>query len=284
MSIGPRASTRTQADGLEAYRRRLYDSYFSSHYALIRTPGRLSRGEKAHFDHHFKRHLPADHSARILDVGCGHGSLLLYLRGRGYHNVAGIDWSAEAVKLGRTSNLDVVEASAEDYLRRRVAELDVVFAVDVIEHVMRSELLGLLDAVYGALKPGGKFVLQVPNADGPFSGRLRYGDLTHEQSFTADSIGQALRVCGFTEIEVWPVKPAVHGAASALRWFLWQAIRTFLAAYLAAETGVIRGHVLSQNLIATAVRPRPSDRPVTGFSWSCRAASSSTDWHEPTHH
>jgi hypothetical protein len=40
-----------------------------------------------------------------------------------------------------------------------------------------------------------------------------------------------------------------------VRWALWRGIRALLVAYLAVETGVVRGHILSQNLIAVASKP-----------------------------
>ena len=35
-----------------------------------------------------------------------------------------------------------------------------------------------------ALKPGGRWILHTANAESPFYGRVRYGDITHEQAFT----------------------------------------------------------------------------------------------------
>jgi hypothetical protein len=63
-----------------------------------------------------------------------------------------------------------------------------------------------------------------------------------------------LRATGFTSVAVYPVEPTVHGAKSAVRWILWRVIRLLLTGYLMAESGVTRGHVLSQNLIAVAER------------------------------
>ena len=43
----------------------------------------------------FGPHLPADRDAKILDLGCGCGYFLHFLRTEGYTNVLGIDSSAD---------------------------------------------------------------------------------------------------------------------------------------------------------------------------------------------
>jgi cyclopropane fatty-acyl-phospholipid synthase-like methyltransferase len=237
-------------------RRRLYDSYFATYYGADHAcPSELSASVRAYFDQHLGPHLPADRGAAILDVGCGFGGLLMHLRDRGYSNVSGVDVSPEQVAMAHRLGLTgVTLGEAAEHLADRRDELDLVCAIDVLEHLERSELLELLDAVHAALRPGGRMLLQVPNADGPFACRMRYFDLTHERAFTGKSIAQALRAAGFTTVSIHPVRPAVHGVPSAIRWALWQVIRLGLTGYLAVETGVLRGHVLSQNLVAVAER------------------------------
>lgn len=247
---------RTQARAELSLRQRLYGSYASSNVGL-RTPTLKGlEHDTYYFRHHFLRHLPQDRSAKILDVGCGYGSLVYFLIRQGYRNVIGIDLSVEQVRIASSLGIaNIVEGDMLQYLRGRVAELDVVFATDVLEHLNKDGLLEALDAIMSGLKPGGRLILQTANADGPFAGRYRYGDLTHELAFTAESIAQALRIAGFSNIEVYPIEPHVHGVKSGVRWALWRGIRALLVAYLAIETGMVRGHVLSQNLIAVASKP-----------------------------
>lgn len=232
-------------------RRRLFESV----YGHDRAPDALSPGVRAHYDRHLVRHLPADPAAAILDVGCGQGGLVAHLRDRGRTHVSGIDASAGQVAIAeRLGVRGVSHAAAAEHLEAHPGAYDAILAVDVLEHLERAELLRVLDAIHAALRPGGRLVLQAPNGDGPFAGRHLYSDMTHERAFTARSIEQALRACGFSSVTVYPVDPAVHGARSAARWALWRAIRLALVGYLAVEAGVVRGHVLSQNLVAVADR------------------------------
>jgi len=61
-----------------------------------------------------KNALPIDKKARILDIGCGLGSFMIFLKNEGYENVYGIDISDEAYLQGQKNNLKV--SKIEDIL------------------------------------------------------------------------------------------------------------------------------------------------------------------------
>lgn len=236
------------------YRARLYDAYVTTHYRDVRAATPEARARLVpHFRHRFGRHLPADRRAAILEIGCGSGAFLSFLHGQGYRHLTGVDLSPQQVDLASALGLaDVVQEDAVSFLRDRPGRFDLICGLDVLEHVPKPDLLDLLDGVRAALRPGGRFIAQTSNADSPFAGRFRYGDLTHELSFTASSIRQALRAAGFARINVYPLEPPRHNAPSLARWAAWRVIRALLTAYLAAETGILRGHLLTQTLIAVA--------------------------------
>ena len=70
----------------------------------------------------------------------------------------------------------IVCADLSVYLADKHATFDIIFARDVIEHFKKDEVLEIFCASYQALKPGGVLIVQVPNGESPFSGRIRYGD------------------------------------------------------------------------------------------------------------
>ena len=93
------------------------------------------------------------------------------------------------------------------------------------------------------------------NAESPFFGRVRYGDLTHQQAFTSESLGQLVRLAGFVALRCYEDRPAVHGIASALRRLLWVILRQGSILYLMAESGpAARRAILSQNLLCVATK------------------------------
>lgn len=231
-------------------RQRLYARYVSTQV----TPG--ASGPQLTLERHVLPFLPTDRSARILDIGCGAGDLLARLQGLGYTQAVGVDVSAEQVI--RAAERGVVGVHERD-LRTALAEengsLDAVVALDVLEHFDAVEVLGLLDDAVRALRPdGGVLIARVPNAVSPFFGRYRYGDLTHGVSFTSRSLRQALRLSGFSTARFVPVNPLVHSPVSLLRWMAWSLIAAGLKAALAAETGQLRGHVVTQNMMVHATR------------------------------
>ncbi|MGY4706904.1 class I SAM-dependent methyltransferase [Candidatus Bipolaricaulota sp. J31] len=245
----------------EDYRGQLYARYVSSHLTNIQKTSlealkkHIEKQRRVHRAY-LGRFLPPDKRARILDIGCGYGSFLYFLQKEGYVNTVGIDISPEQVEIADKLGVKgIIQGDFMAFLKEHPDEFDLITALDVIEHFHKSEILSILRAIHQALKPGGIFVMRSPNADGPFAGRHRYGDFTHEVAFTKSSVEQILSVVGFVDIQVRATGPVVYGFRSAVRWFMWQIIRLFLKFYLAVETGSLRGHILTQNLIAAGRKP-----------------------------
>ncbi len=97
----------------------------------------------------------------VLDVGCGGGLFLSMLRGAG-HPVAGLDFSCDAAVVAwRRQGVPVVCASLA---RAPFAENScaAVTMFHVLEHLYNPALY--LDAAHRLLKPGGRLIVQVPNA------------------------------------------------------------------------------------------------------------------------
>ena len=84
--------------------------------------------------------------------------------------------------------------------------------------------------------------------------RIRYGDLTHENCFTPQSIQQALVSSGFVRVVCYEDKPVVHGLKSFMRFCIWELLTIPSRLLLIAETGR-RRHILSQNMLVVAQKP-----------------------------
>jgi 2-polyprenyl-3-methyl-5-hydroxy-6-metoxy-1,4-benzoquinol methylase len=233
------------------YRTRLYGAYVSTGQATVDA----SRAGATLAQQIVKR-LPPDPEARVLDIGCGNGALLLQISQAGYRNVTGVDVSEEQVALARQRGLsDVIQADLLGWLEATTEQFDVVVAVDLVEHFDPPNVLGVLDRIWRVLTPGGSVIIRTPNAEGPFGARYRYSDLTHGLAFTARSMRQALAASGFVGIEVHEAAPVAHGLKSFARSALWKAIDRLLRLYLAIELGTAREAVLTQNLIAVGRHP-----------------------------
>lgn len=202
------------------------------------------------------QHFPPDRNARILDLGCGHGALIHFARQAGYGNVEGVDNSpsqlagAQRLGIGGIRQGDLLTALADC----PAESYDAIVTFDVIEHLLKDELFPAADAVHRALRPGGRWIIHVPNGLSPFCGAVRYADLTHELAFTTESLAQLVLPAGFARVTFFEDVPVPHGLKSGVRWVLWHAIRALLRVYVAAETGSTKPPILSQNLLAVAFK------------------------------
>ena len=242
----------------DQYRDRIYDRYVHARSVpLVQcgVDGLASRGP--YLAAMIRRHFPSDRSSTILDLGCGHGTLLHFAREAGYVNACGVDRSAEQV--AEAQRLGITGVAQGDLMEKvgttPTDSQDLVVTFDVIEHFRREELLGLVDGIHRILRPNGRWIAHTVNAESPFFGRIRYGDMTHEQAFTRTSIGQLLMSSGFRAVECYEDAPVVHGIKSAMRLAVWKLVRGMLRVYLAAETGSTDGSVvLSQNFLIIATK------------------------------
>ena len=191
---------------------------------------------------------------RSLNIGCGQGELVRLLLADGY-DAEGIDISPEQVAIAHASGMDrVQQGDYRDFLSSRPGQLAAVTATDVLEHLVKDEVLDTFDRVVASLVPAGVFVARVPNAVSPLGGHIRYGDFTHESSYTALSIRQLAAAAGFESVAVFACPPVAHGLASAARLVISRSVNAFWKIALAAETGVLSGHIVTQNLTFAAIK------------------------------
>jgi SAM-dependent methyltransferase len=237
----------------------LYDRYVSSGQATAGSaPGDVDRPadfqrRTPYLKRLIRTHLPRRYDLRIVDLGCGHGALIHALAEAGYQDVHGVDVSEEQICLARALGIANVtcEKIGSFLSRPENRSFDVVFLMDVLEHLTRPEALELTSAIKGVLNPGGRCILHVPNGGGIFGMRVRYGDLTHELAFTESSAQQIFRAAGFQRVRSFEDVPVVHGMLSLLRWVVWHIMTAPWRVLLAAETGRRRA-VLSQNMLVVA--------------------------------
>ena len=206
-----------------------------------------------------RRTMPADKNSKLVDLGCGYGRLLFGLKSMGYVNCLGVDWSESQLTVAHELGLQpLLRENIEIFLRETPDKcFDVVTAIDLLEHLARPELIKTLDQILRILRPNGRLVLHLPNAEGIFGSRVRYDDITHETSFTKTSLRQVLSACGFSTVRCYEEGPIPHGILSAARYVLWQLCRIPFVFLHAVETGQLAWDaiLLTQNLTALAFKP-----------------------------
>lgn len=235
-----------------------FRDYLSRHYAHLGDQAKHRAGKKRQLLHTYARLLPASRDAAMLEVGPGYGQLLEALRvDRGYRYAVAVDLSREVVEFcnalmpGSTTYAEDTVA----FLRAHPGRFERIFVLHVLEHLPKAAAAELVAALRGALAPGGRVVVELPNMANVFTGTyLRYADFTHEAGYTEQSLRQLLEAGGFAEVECFEERIPAAGP-KGLAANAWRALARLAqrVAYKGYELPV--PSVLTPALCATAVRP-----------------------------
>ena len=238
---------------MDDYREQIYKYYASSScISVVVNDFEEIKRRSFFYNHLIKCHFPRDKSAQILDMGCGHGTIIYFAQKAGYQNVFGIDRSPEQVAAASEFGIrGVSEGDLFSTLGGLEGESqDLIITYDVIEHFTKDELCEFLAETKRVLRRKGKWIIHTVNGESPFAGRVRYGDFTHEQMFTRVSLNQLMLAYGFSKVTCFEDVPIIYGLKSALRWCAWKLIRFLYLMYLLVETsGYQPETIFSQNFL-----------------------------------
>lgn len=225
------------------YKKRCYQAYVTTHFQHFHA---LSDREFEHilkiYRKRFSRFLPADKAALIIDVACGSGHFLYFLKKTGYKNAIGIDLSREQVEQAQKKGIaNVKKADLFKYLLKFPNHFQMIIANDIIEHLKKEEIIKFLDLIYLALKPGGKVIMTTLNSASLFGALLLFDDFTHETGFAPNSLSQVMRVCNFKNIEIIGEKPIIYDFRSMVRSYIWGFLKIIFKSYMLIACGTGRG-------------------------------------------
>lgn len=177
------------------------DSFAPQFDAVKRATAALQLDEVSAYLRHHGRSAPG---LRLLEVGCGHGNMLLEARDRGY-DIHGLEYSADAArtanrKLGR--EIVRVGLIGETPLPER--SIDVCILVDVIEHVRDPR--DFLTHIRRIVRDGGSIFIATPSVDSWSSRVLGRHWMEYKREhlfyFSRHSIRSLLQAVGFTDISI----------------------------------------------------------------------------------
>lgn len=203
------------------------------------------------------------HAERVLEVGCGGGATLAWLKSSGRADwVAGIELVASAAEQARPRLDELHQGAVEEQLERFApASLDLILCLDVLEHLVDPWLT--LRRLQTRLRPGGQLIASLPNIRHRsvilpllLQGRWRYEaagimDSTHLRFFSRASALELLRQAGL-EVEQ---EVSTYAWGSRDRWLDL------------ATLGLLRGFFSFQYLLRARRPPLPSHAPTMAANW-----------------
>ena len=146
-------------------------------------------------------YLPSSFRGRLVEVGCGSGNLIAFMRQKGW-TVTGVDTDPVAVQKATSRGLPVLCGNLEDS-HFSSNDTDAIVLCHVIEHV--RDPAATIQECYRILKPGGRMILATPNHES--WGHSRYRENwrgleppRHLFVFNRTSLLRLLHQAGFSKI------------------------------------------------------------------------------------
>lgn len=124
------------------------------------------------------RKLRLQPGARVLDIGCGFGSMALYLAEHHGAQVTGITLAEEQLRVARRRATErglegQVEFRLEDY-RKTLGSFDAIVSVGMFEHVGRPNYATYFRRIHELLRPGGHALVHTIGRTTPPGGTNRW--------------------------------------------------------------------------------------------------------------
>ncbi len=192
----------------------------------------------------------------ILDLGCGTGQFIFFLKECGFENVTGIDISVTQVELARKmqpiADVRFIEDTIE-FLKKRQGKYDVVILNDVIEHLELNYTVSLMMMIYFSLKIDGIVIIKTVNSAFPLGSSTRYADLTHKTAYHKKSLIQLLRHIGFQDIKCYQEEIGVYNIFFFLKKIA-VTVNRFLLRLMIYFSESDWPEIISVNIIAKGVK------------------------------
>lgn len=150
-------------------------------------------------------------AARVLDVGCGTGSVSRIIADTRDAKIIGIEPDSCRAAAARARGLEVHEELFTPAVLQLLEPFDVIVFADVLEHV--ADPGNFLQLAHRALLPGGRVIASVPNVAhwsvrvDLLRGRFDYQptgirDATHLRWFTAESVRRLFESSGLRVVSL----------------------------------------------------------------------------------
>ena len=181
-------------------------------------------------------------SFKALEIGPGLGEFESFLNDKGIEDIDIIDNDpnvlkhvSKSFKINRKFLIKKI-----DTLGKVLGKYDVIFLMQVLEHLPTSSYHKVLKLLYSRLMPNGYLFIIVPNANNPLGLVERYGDLQHTSSFTEQSLKDLILLSGINNFEYqikgYEIPP--YGIINIIRVILQKILHFFLLLIMIINGGI----------------------------------------------
>lgn len=154
--------------------------FYKSH--RDRSANTLKKKHIAQYDREFERLTSSTPSMSVLEIGCGSGNFLRYLRHKGHAEIVGIDMDEHLADV--LSDIDGVDIHLDDVANVLKSKLngrtfDRIVLLDVLEHIEMADLQSLMVMLHQFIAPQGRVLIRVPNVESPWGLKMHFGTFDH---------------------------------------------------------------------------------------------------------
>jgi SAM-dependent methyltransferase len=171
----------------------------------------------------------------------------------GYKFFVGYDLDPHQVQIARSLDLPAQEGDAFRVLEGDTEGLDLISSLDFVEHLSKDNALRFIALCHDHLRPAGVLILRTPCADGPFSGRDAWNDLTHRWTMTSNVLRVILEMHGFERIAILDERPQPSNFVNCLRYLAFFPTRVG-ASLLCHLLGVLPPAIWSSSMWGVAYK------------------------------
>jgi SAM-dependent methyltransferase len=184
------------------------------------------------YAHFLKKYLPVDLNAPILDVPCGHGNFLYFLKHQGYRNVRGIDGEPRRIAIAHQLGLSVAELGDAFDAVQKADDIAMIVCLDFLEHIEKFQVPEFLRDCRQALRKGGVLIVRLPFTDSLLGAHDLGNDFTHKWAANSGVIEGLFLEAGFTHVVVKDERPVPYKPLNYIRLFIFHLMKALTNAYL----------------------------------------------------
>lgn len=177
----------------------------------------------------------------VLEIGPGMGECVKYLNNHGVGLIDVVDNDHGVLEYIKKTFWIRKAVYTDDITKahRQLDRYDAIILIQVLEHISPQQYAPLLQSLYKMLKPRGKIIIVVPNANNPLSIVERYGDLQHTIAFTTRSLLDVVEDAQLTQlnVEVRGFRIPPYSLINIIRIFFQKIVHLFLLGLLIGNGG-----------------------------------------------